>query len=339
VGRKVPQRTAYGVRDQPAPAADLVRRLLLDLAWRYQALPLDEARGRVPVSVANPEDVQVRDAIQAPLGPGSCVVQDSPLTREAPFSEVWGEMACGRPRLGVCAFAGSPDGELRRYAEVLRALLGGHLSSVTTTEEIGGQDADGPRAWDLVIFGQEGSSLVRRVLSLREAGGEASSSRSVMPFALLVAQEPRWPLGRILLILSGAEEDRSAVDWALRLACPSAADVTLLAIVPPVPAMYHGLSRMEQTSRSLLTTDTALGYQMREAARRLLASGVECSLRLRQGRPDLQIYREMVREDYDLAIMITKPCRWWLRQLKGDPICSLLKWARWPVLFVEPTNE
>jgi hypothetical protein len=102
--------------------------------------------------------------------------------------------------------------------------------------------------------------------------------------------------------------------------------------------MYDGLSRMEQTLRSLLTTDTALGCQMRQVAQRLVESEVSGTLRLRQGAPDKQICRETVKGSYDLVILATKPCRWWLRQLKGDPICSLLSRVERPVLFVEPTT-
>ena len=77
---------------------------------------------------------------------------------------------------------------------------------------------------------------------------------------------------------------------------------------------------------------------MRQVTRRLAECSLDGTLRLRQGAPNRQICREMVNGDYDLVIMATKPCRWWLRQLKGDPICSFLSWANRPVLFVEPTT-
>ena len=333
------QRTAYLVNEQLAPSPELVRRLPYDLAWRYHALPLAEDRGRVTVAVANPEDAQVRDAILAALGPESCVVQGDALTIESLLAEVWGEAACSRSNPRVYAVAGPSAAELSDYAEALAALLGGKLSQVTAAEAVDALTGEGPRTCDLVIFGADCDSQVRRLLSRPLAEGSAPSGQSAVPFALLAAQEPHWPLKRILLVVSGVDADGAAVDWALRLACPSAAAVTVLAVVPPMPLMYHGLSRMEQNLRSLLRTDTALGCQMRQVAQSLVASGVESTLRLRQGAPEQQIFREMVERDYDLAIVATHPCRWWLRQLKGDPICSLLKWARWPVLFVERTTE
>jgi hypothetical protein len=95
---------------------------------------------------------------------------------------------------------------------------------------------------------------------------------------------------------------------------------------------------MEQTWRSLVTSDTALGRQMYQATRHLAEWKVDCTLRLRQGAPDHEICQEMIEGDHDLIVMATKPCRWWLRQFKGDPVCSLLGWVDRPVLFVKPTT-
>jgi hypothetical protein len=205
-------------------------------------------------------------------------------------------------------------------------------SRLTAAEELTPLTGEGLGAVDLVILGTESPSLIRRMLSppvLQQAG----------PSAVLRVQEPRWPLKRILLVLSDAVADGPAVDWAVLLARPTSSVITVLAVVPPVPVMYHGLSRMEQTLRSLLRTDTALGCKMREVSRRLAASGVESTLRLRQGTAEQQICREMAEGDHDLAILATNLCGWWLRQLKGDPICSLLKSARWPVMFAKATTE
>ena len=326
-----PRKTASLAHDQPATAPDLAR--------RYRALPLGEDRGRVTVAVANPDDAQARDAILAALGPESRVVRGDPLTIEALLAEAWGDVACGRPKLRVCAFPDPLPDELRNYAEALGALLGGLLRRVTTAEGVNALTRDGLRDRDLVVLGKGSHPLLRRLLSLPVAEGALSSGESAASFGILAAQEPRWPLERILLVLCGRSTDNVAVDWALRLACPSTAAVTVMAVIPPVPAMYHGLSRMEQTLCSLLTTDTALGCQMRQVTRRLAECSLDGTLRLRQGAPNRQICREMVKGDYDLVIMATKPCRWWLRQLKGDPICSLLSWVNRPVLFVEPTTE
>ena len=333
------RRTAYLARDQLAGEPELASRLPFDLAWRYHALPLAEDRGRVTVAVANPDEVQARDAILAAVGPELCVVRGDLLAIDAQLAEVWGDAARHRLKLQVCAFPDPLPDELWNYAQALGALLGAHLDRTITAGEVNALAKEVGRAdCDLIIFGKGSQPLIRRLLSRSIAGGARSTQQSDVPFAVLAAQEPRWPLERILLVLCGESADNVAVDWALRLACPSTAAVTVLAVVLPVPAMYHGLSRMEQTLRSLLTTDTVLGCQMHQVARRLAECKLDGTLRLRQGAPDRQICRETVEGDHDLIVMATRPCRWWLRQLKGDPICSLLSRVDRPLLFVEPTT-
>jgi nucleotide-binding universal stress UspA family protein len=338
MGGKGSRKTAYLALDQLALEPVLAQRLPSDLAWRCLALPLAEDCGRVTVAMADPDDAQARDAVLAALGPESFVVQGNPLAIDARLAEIWGDAARRRPRLGVCAFPDPLPDELWNYAQALGALLGAHPGRMNTSGEVNALTEEAGRATcDLLIFRKGSQPLIRRLLSRSIAEGALPSQRSDIPFAVLAAQEPRWPLGSILVVLCGENADNVAVDWALRLACPSTAAVTVLAVVPQVPAMYRGLSRMEPSLRSLLTTDTALGCQMRQIARRLVEAKVDGTLRLRQGAPDQQICREMVKGDYDLVVMATKPCRWWLRQLKGDPICSLLSRVDRPILFVEPT--
>jgi nucleotide-binding universal stress UspA family protein len=317
----------------------MARRLPFDLAWRYRALPLAEDHGQVTVAVADPDDAHTRNAIRAALGPDSCVVRADPLAIDALLAEVWGGVARCRTTLRVCAHPDSLTGELWGYAAALADLLGGQLNRAIMPGEASVLTRDQIGDCDLVVVGNGSHSLIRRVLSLPVAEAAAPCEGSPASFGVLAAQQPRLPLERILLLLCGGESDAAAVDWALRLAGPSGAAVTVLAVVPSVQAMYHGLSRMEHSLNSLLSTETALGRQMREAAQRLVECGVRSTLRLRQGEADQQICLEMAEGDYQLAIMATRPCQWWLRQLKSDPICLLLKWASWPVLFVEPKTE
>jgi nucleotide-binding universal stress UspA family protein len=334
-----PHGTAYLTLDELTADPMIARRLPPDLAWRCRALPLAEDSGRIAVAMADPDDAEAREAVVAVLGPESCVVKGSAWAIDARLAEIWGDAARRRPKLEVCAFPVPVPNELWNYAQALGALLGARLGCMTTAGDVNALTRQAGRAdCDLVIFGKGSQPLIRRLLSRSIADDALASQQSDIPFAVLAAEEPRWPLERILLVLCGERADNAAVDWALRLACPSNAAVTVLTVVPPVPAMYHGFSRMEQSLRSLLTTDTALGCQMRQVARRLVEAKVDGTLRLRQGAPDQQICREMGRGDFDLVIMATKPCRWWLRQLKGDPICSMLSRLDRPALLVEPTS-
>jgi nucleotide-binding universal stress UspA family protein len=325
--------------DNLAADPKLVRRLSPNLAWRYHALPLAEDNGRITVALADPEDAEAREAVVAALGPKSCVVKGSALAIDARLTEIWGNVARDRLKLKVCAFPDPLPDELWGYTQALGALLGAQVDRMSTAGEVNALAKKGGRAHcDLIIFGERCHPLIRCLLSQSTADDGPTLQQSPVPFAVLVAQRPRWPLERILLVICGESADNVAVDWALRLARPSAAAVTALAVVPPVAAMYHGLPRMEQGVAALLATDTTLGRQMHHVARLLVESKVDGTLRLRQGAPDQQICREMVEGDHDLIVMAARPCRWWLRQLKGDPICPLLSWVDRPVLLAEPTT-
>ncbi len=339
MGVLVSQRSAYLTLDELKADPVLARRLPSELAWRCHALPLAEDNGRVTVAMADPDDAEARQAVVAALGPRSCVVRGSPLAIDARLTEIWGYEAPGVLKLGVCESAEHPRGELWDYARALGVLLGAHVKHLTAAVEVDNQAGlEALTHCDLTFFQDPGHPLLRRLLSQSPAGGAIAPSQNATPFGILVAQRPRWPLRSILLAICGDSTDDSAVTWAVRLARPSGAAVTALSVVPPVPAMYRGLSRMEQSVAALLSTDTALGRQMHRAARCLAEGKVDATVRLRQGAPDHQISREVLERDHDIVIMATRPCRWLWRQLRGDPICSLLSRLDRPVLLAEPTT-
>ncbi|MGD8397461.1 MAG: universal stress protein [Anaerolineae bacterium] len=337
VGGIALQKTAYLTLDELATDPRLARRLPPDLAWRCHALPLAEDNGRVTVAMADPDDVKAREAVVSVLGATSCVVRGSAFAIDTRLAEIWGDRVRQSLRVKVCTLPDPPPEELKRYTQALGNLLGAQPGQVNTEEEADTLvSRNGKGGCDLVIFGKRRHPLVRRLLSQSPTDGTLASQRNVAPFAVLIARQPRWPLERILLAIRGEGADTAAVDWALRLAQPSTAEVTVLAVVPPVPTMYRGLARMEQSVAALLTTDTALGRQMHHVAERLAACKVDGTLRLRQGAPDQEICREALEGNHDLIAMATNPCQWWLRQLKGDPICSLLSRVDRPMLFAEP---
>jgi nucleotide-binding universal stress UspA family protein len=272
------------------------------------------------------------------LGMEPCVFRGDPATVDAFSAEVWPEEIYRPLRLLVCPQASSIAGEVWAYAEAVGELLGAHISYFHTSagtgvaldalvEEVGRAD------YDLVIFGERDQSLAERLL-LGRADCRATEQVST---SLLIARRPRWPLRRVLLIIQGEEGDDVVVDWIVRLARPSDAAVTILTIVPPVPAMYHSMARMQQGLMAVLASDSTLGRQMRRATQQLADWEVKSTLRLCQGPPEWLIHREMVQGDYDLvAVAAERHCRW-LRWLLGELVAPVLRWADRPVLITRPT--
>jgi nucleotide-binding universal stress UspA family protein len=306
--------------DSLAANPKLARRLPADLAWRCHALLLAEDNGRVTVAMADPDDAAARQAVATALGTEAYVVQGDPVAIDAQLATIWRDEARQPLDLQVCSFPDPVAGEVWKYAQALGSLLGARVSRLNTAKAMDALLTDdvGPGR-DRIVLATPDHSLIHRLLSQGAKEGTPSSQLGAMPFAVLAAQRPRWPLKGILLILWGNEADDAAVDWVVRLAASSGSAVTILAVVPPVPA-------------------TPLGRQMRRAARRLVDAETEGTLRLRQGPPDWQICREIIQGDYDLIAAAAKPCRWWMRCLEGDPIDSLLHKADRPVLIARPAN-
>jgi nucleotide-binding universal stress UspA family protein len=187
---------------------------------------------------------------------------------------------------------------------------------------------------DLVICGESCQPLIDRLLF-----GQADCRvTDQIPTSLLIVRGVRWPLKRILLVVRHecVETNEVALEWVRRLARPSDAVVTVLAIAPPVPAMYSHMGRMQQGLTALLNTDTVLGREMRQIARQLSDWEIDGTLRLRQGATGWQLRLEVAAGDYDLIVMGADRSNRWLRWLTGGQINPLLRWADRPVLIAKP---
>jgi nucleotide-binding universal stress UspA family protein len=139
----------------------------------------------------------------------------------------------------------------------------------------------------------------------------------------------------MLLITSGYEIDDTAVDWTIRLAQPSSAAVTVLAVAPDNPALCYPSGRAECSLADWLATDTSLGRQLRRIAQRLDHWGTQGILRFRQGPPDRQILCEVREDNYDLIVMAADVSGRWLKWLPGELVEPLLVGVDRPVLFAK----
>ncbi len=320
----------------------LARRLAPVVACRYHALPVAEANGRITVAMADPDDPVAREAVVSALGAPSYVVKGDSAAIDALLAELWPGVLQRSPRLLVCAHA-SPHviaDEVSHFALALGDLLDarvGHFSPKGGTKDpCDALAREVERAgYNLVAWGEPEQTAGRRMLS----GPAYCQAVERVPTSLLIVRRPRLPLRRLLLIVRGEDVDSVAVNWAVRLAQPSGATVTVLAVVPPVPAMYDRCKRMQVRLDVLLTTDTALGRQMRRVAQCLVDWDVEATLRLRQGAPDEQIRCEVTEGDFDLIAVATQPHDQWRRWLMRDQVLSLLRWADRPVLVARPSGK
>jgi len=309
----------------------IARRLPAELARRLHALPIAEDGDRITVAMADPADETARNALSAALGTATCVVQADQTAIDLRLGEIWPAKPERPLALTVCGASGPAQGEVWAYAQALAALLGGTLQPATTPSDLDEtvREEDAPTG-DVLLFDSGQHPWIHRVLA------RLSAAEPDTPRALLITEQPRWPIRHILVILWGDEADEGAIGWAERIAEPGASTVTVLAVVPPVPAMYRGCARMEQGLPALLSSATPLGCQTRRATQKLVQAGVDCVLRLREGSPDWEVAREVSSGDYDLIIITSRPSPWWRRWLEGDLVGTLLRIAGRPLLVARP---
>jgi nucleotide-binding universal stress UspA family protein len=331
----VPRSIAHLALDSLTVNPKLARRLPPALAFRYHALPLAEDRGSITVAMADPEDAVARAAVAAALGARLYVVQAAPETIDELLTQTWPEETQHNLRLLVHHHASPIADQVQAYAQYLSDLLGGTLTDLGTVPD-SDATSDQLDPWmeydqDLVIYGEPDQSLIERMIS----GSPGIKAAERVSSSLLVARRPRWPLKRILLVTRGYETDDVAIDWILRLAQPSQAVVTVLAVVPDMPSMYNQAARMQCGVADWLTTDTPLGQQLRRISQRLANWETHSTLRFRQGSPQRQIQCEVTEVDYDLIVIAADHSSWWLRRLTGELVPPLLHWVDRPVLVAK----
>ncbi|MCL7452095.1 MAG: universal stress protein [Anaerolineae bacterium] len=307
----------------------IARRLPADLAWRLHALPVAEDEGRITVAMADPADEAARDLLLAALGSATCVVQADPAAIDQCLGQIWPTRVQTPVDVAVCNTSEAAAPELWAYARALASLVGGQVRLADDGDETPAE-ATPSSTCQLTLFHKGRDPGIRQRLA------RLSTEEGNTPRALLIAEEPRWHIQHILVVLWGEEADDGAIDWAERIALPGHSTVTVLAVVPPLPAMYSGCARMEQGLPALLNSATPLGCRTRRATRRLVQAGIDCNLRLRQGAPDWEVAREVASGDYDLVVVTARPSPWWQRWLEGDLVGTLLRIVGRPLLIAKP---
>ena len=313
-----------GLRPDPKTA----RRLPASVAWRYHALPIVEEEGHITVAMAEPEDASARQAIAAALDPSATgdqvaltVVRSDPISIDEVLAELWPEATAKPVELWVYAGSGKTAHEVVAYSRYLSQLLGADLKE-ETGEPMGYANGAYPI---LVLLGQKGS--VQTLRQLEESGAWTGIS-------VLMALRPRWPLHKLLVDLGqDPAADDPVLNWTVRLARASQAQVTILTVVPPVPYMYSGFRRMGHDLAELLSTDTELGSRLRRAARWLSEWDIHGTLRLRQGAPRWEVQREAMEGDYDMAVVGAGESTFSFRAKLANLDMKPLSWSGPPLLL------
>jgi len=124
-----------------------------------------------------------------------------------------------------------------------------------------------------------------------------------LPCCLLVVQNPRAEINRMLICTGGLQMAESVIEVGAVIASASDSDATLFHVAANIPTMYTGLKSIEETLLELLQTDTPVARHLRRGSEILAEKNIQAELKLRHGSAVYEIVREIDFENYDLVVI------------------------------------
>jgi nucleotide-binding universal stress UspA family protein len=187
------------------------------------------------------------------------------------------------------------------------------------------------RDYDLIILPPEHAGPLRRKKKIHPA------VRKKEGLSILLSENPKPKLERILLPTACKEGDHSLVTAGARLAKALDANLTLLHVTSGnVPAMYTGLDQLEETVEELLQTDTPFAKHLRRGVSILNEHQVDSEVKIRRGVPLEEIIRETQIENYDLVVIGATEVNEDIRgRLMGNLTSQIVDEIQMPVLIVD----
>jgi nucleotide-binding universal stress UspA family protein len=111
------------------------------------------------------------------------------------------------------------------------------------------------------------------------------------------------PLKKMLICLGGLGFEMTAEHLGVRLGVAAGAEATLLHIAPPVDLDYPTARAEREHWRDLIDTDTLPGRNLRRGLEQARLSGLNASVKMRQGSVVDEILDELKTGGYDLICM------------------------------------
>ncbi len=225
-------------------------------------------------------------------------------------------------------------------ADTLR-YLGRLLNSpprlLTKDEHQATSDASAPP--DLLLYWEPERPCWQRWFGICPALRLVENAPSSVLVMRQVHKHHAWSLKRILLILRAHPSDDAAIQWVQRLATAAHADVFVLPIIPPIPAMYR-YGQIPLQTEVVLSPNTYSGAQLRRLAALCQQWGVDGELLLKDNEPDRRMTWAADSSQCDLIVISEEPYRWLHRRFLGELVRPLLRHINRPILIArEPADR
>jgi nucleotide-binding universal stress UspA family protein len=316
----------------------VARKLPANLAFNYHVLPVAEDKDHVTVAMANPENARACEAVTAVLGKQTYIVKSDAKVIDRLLKELWANADHNPLNVLSCPVDISPPAGVQNYIDYIGLVLQADIYTFPLNGLNSGEFdrfvEEANEKFEMVMLYEADSTLIQRLL----LGSHKYEAVKVMKTSFMIVQHPRWPLKKILLVHGGDEGDDAALDWAIRLAKGSRALITVLSIVPGVPAMYDGMKGMTINLSQVLVTECSLGKQLRRVAKSLVDHETEGTLKLRQGSFRWQVEEELVEGDYDLIVVAAGDKGWFQKIVLGELVDAVIGIANQPVFVAKPYN-
>jgi nucleotide-binding universal stress UspA family protein len=161
--------------------------------------------------------------------------------------------------------------------------------------------------------------------------------KEIQPPVLIVSGSCTAPK-RILICTGGKHYINEGLQLVGQLARVLEAKVSLLHVMPQLPALYARLPQRKETPETLLHSPSQLGQNMREAKASLEALGVAVEVRLREGSVLPEILSEIEQGGYDLTVTGSALSRSLRTYVLGDISREIVNRAGCAVLVVRSRN-
>jgi nucleotide-binding universal stress UspA family protein len=318
----------------------LAKKLPPRLAFSYHMLPLALENNRVTVAMADPENKFAVEAVRSALGATPYIVKSDQSWIDKLLSELWPNYQDNDLHLIFCSITNRPLIAFREYSNYIRNLImvpEGNISTLHGIEKVCVHTLEESiDVIDLLILEETTKSKSRKSsLQIPEVQRVIKKYKP----SVLIAREPQYPLGKVLIVLGCENRDHVTLDWIMKLAIPSRAEVTMLAAIPPVPRMYQGLPGMSVEIPKILKGKSTLGKHLECLVGRLEAHGVGVVLKINEGDSKWVIYQEVIEGDYDLIAVAAGPDDWFKRVLLRSVVDPVLGSANRPIFIARPPSK
>jgi nucleotide-binding universal stress UspA family protein len=121
--------------------------------------------------------------------------------------------------------------------------------------------------------------------------------------SVLVVRNPPQQLRQILICTGAHTISLDVISWGIDLAKSAGVRATILHVASGAPAMYTGLSALEEGISDVLERDHALAQHLRQSANMAEEAGVDARIEFRHGMVIEEILRSCEMEVYDLVVI------------------------------------